>query len=123
MIANKKVVACYIRLSDEDEESAKGRKDESNSVSGQRQIIRNFIGSDILLQGYDIKEYVDDGYTGTNFRRPGYENLMDDAKRGDVGVIIVKDFSRLGRDYLETGNLLERIFPLLQIRFISVNDH
>ena len=123
MIANKKVVACYIRLSDEDEESAKGRKDESNSVSGQRQIIRNFISSDILLQGYDIKEYVDDGYTGTNFRRPGYENLMDDAKRGEVGVIIVKDFSRLGRDYLETGNLLERIFPLLQIRFISVNDH
>ena len=123
MIENKKAIACYIRLSDEDEESAKGRKEESNSVSGQRQIIRSFIRSDIMLRDYEIKEYVDDGFTGTNFRRPGYESLMEDAKRGDVGVIIVKDFSRLGRDYLETGNLLERIFPLMQIRFISVNDH
>ena len=122
MIENKKVIACYIRLSDEDEDSEKGYKDESNSVSAQRQLINSYIGNEPEFKDFGIKEYVDDGYTGTNFRRPGYENLMEDAKRGDIGVIIVKDFSRLGRDHLETGNLLERIFPMLQIRFISVND-
>lgn len=123
MIENKKVIACYIRLSEDDEDTAKGIKDESNSVSAQRQLIRSYIEKEPDFQGYGIKEYVDDGYTGTTFTRPGYEQLMADAKRGDVGVIVVKDFSRLGRDHLETGNLLERIFPLLQIRFISVNDN
>lgn len=122
MIVNKKVVACYIRLSDEDEESEKGFKDESNSVTAQRQLINEYIENESDFKDYDIKEYVDDGYTGTNFKRPSYENLMEDAKRGDIGVVVVKDFSRLGRDHLETGNLLERIFPMLQIRFISVND-
>ncbi len=122
MIENRKVIACYIRLSDEDEESEKGFKDESNSVSVQRQLIRSYIEGDPDFKGYSIKEYVDDGYIGTNFRRPQYKQLMEDAKRGDIGVIIVKDLSRLGRDHLDTGDLLERIFPLLQIRFISVND-
>lgn len=122
MIENKKVIACYIRLSDEDEDTGKGKKDESNSVSGQRQIIRGYIKSRKEFEDYAVKEYVDDGFTGTNFKRPSYERLMEDAKRGDVGIVMVKDFSRLGRDYLETGNLLERIFPLLAIRFISVND-
>lgn len=65
---------------------------------------------------------MDDGYTGTSFGRPGYERLMEDAKHGDIGVIVVKDFSRLRCDHLEIGNLLEWIFPMLRIQFISVND-
>ena len=122
MIENKKVIGCYIRLSDEDDETASGIKDESNSVSAQRQLIRMYIDTECEFRDYRTKEYVDDGYTGTTFTRPGFERMMEDAKRGDIGIIIVKDFSRLGRDHLETGNLLERIFPLLGIRFISVND-
>ena len=123
MIENKKVIACYIRLSEDDEDTAKGIKDESNSVTAQRNLIRGYIKRESDFEGYGVLEYVDDGYTGTTFTRPGYERLMEDAKGGNISVIIVKDFSRLGRDYLETGNLLERIFPLLQIRFISVNDN
>mgnify|MGYP002624514270 FL=1 len=123
MIVNEKVIACYIRLSEDDEDTAKGLKDESNSVTAQRNLIRGYIFRDAELKGYPVREYVDDGYTGTTFTRPGYEKLMDDAKRGEVSIIIVKDLSRLGRDHLETGNLLERIFPLLGIRFISVNDN
>ena len=122
MIENKKVIACYIRLSEDDEETTKGIKDESNSVTSQRNLLRSYIGRDSDFEGYGISEYVDDGFTGTTFTRPGFERMIEDAKRGDIGIIIVKDFSRLGRDHLETGNLLERIFPLLGIRFISVND-
>lgn len=123
MIVNKKVIACYIRLSEDDKDTAKGLKDESNSVSAQRNLIRGYIGRFEEFKEYDITEYVDDGYTGTTFTRPGYEKMMEAAKRGDIGIIIVKDFSRLGRDHLETGELLERIFPILEIRFISVNDN
>lgn len=123
MIVNKNVIACYIRLSEDDADTAKGLKDESNSVTAQRNLIHSYIDRFAEFEGYGIKEYVDDGYTGITFTRPGYEKLMEDAKRGDIGVIIVKGLSRLGRDHLETGNLMERIFPLLGIRFISVNDN
>lgn len=69
-----------------------------------------------------IEEYIDDGYSGTNFNRPSFQRLLKDAKSGSINVIITKDFSRLGRDYLEVGNYLEYIFPILGIRYISVND-
>lgn len=123
MIENKKVIACYIRLSEDDEDTGKGLKDESNSVTSQRKLIRAYIDREDEFSGYGIKEYVDDGFTGTDFNRPGYKRLIEEAKSGNIGIIIVKDFSRLGRDHLETGDLLERIFPLLGIRFISVNDY
>ena len=122
MIEDKKVIGCYIRLSEDDDDTARGLKDESNSVSVQRQLIQMYIDKECGFRDYGIKEYVDDGYTGTTFTRPGFEQMMEDAKKGEIGTIIVKDFSRLGRDHLETGNLLERIFPILGIRFISVND-
>ena len=93
MIVNKKVIACYIRLSEDDKDTAKGLKDESNSVSAQRNLIRGYIGRFEEFKEYDITEYVDDGYTGTTFTRPGYEKMMEAAKRGDIGIIIVKDFS------------------------------
>ena len=68
------------------------------------------------------KEYVDDGVSGTHFKRQGFQQLQDDMKSGEIGCVVVKDFSRFGRDYLEVGFYIEYIFPLLQIRFISIND-
>ena len=116
---NKKT-AVYIRLSDEDENVDGIIKAESNSVAAQRVLIRDYIQRN-GLEG-ETAEYVDDGYSGTNFSRPSFGRMMEDAKNGKISCIIVKDFSRFGRDHLETGNYLERIFPLLGIRFISVND-
>lgn len=115
-----KRTAIYIRLSDEDENIDGNIKAESNSVAAQRILIKDYIQRNSLLG--ETAEYVDDGYSGTNFRRPAFARMMEDAKKGEIACIIVKDFSRFGRDHLETGNYLERIFPLLGIRFISVND-
>ncbi len=118
---NKKT-AIYIRLSDEDDNVDGILKAESNSVAAQRILIRDYMQRNGLSAPSDALEYVDDGFSGTNFQRPAFRRMMDDAKHGEIGCIIVKDFSRFGRDHLETGNYLERIFPLLGIRFISVND-
>ena len=118
---NKKT-AIYIRLSDEDSNVDGIVKAESNSVAAQRLLIRDYMQRNSLPDPADALEYVDDGFSGTSFQRPAFRRMMEDAKRGIIGCIIVKDFSRLGRDHLETGNYLERIFPLLGIRFISVND-
>lgn len=121
-MGNKKT-AIYIRLSDEDSHVDRTVKAESNSVAAQRLLIRDYMQRNSLSAApEDTSEYVDDGFSGTNFQRPAFRRMMDDAKRGEIGCIIVKDFSRFGRDHLETGNYLERIFPLLGIRFISVND-
>lgn len=116
-----KITAVYIRLSDEDGNVDGIVKAESNSVAAQRLLIRDYIQRNFPGQT-ETQEYVDDGFSGTNFQRPSFQRMMADAKRGKIGCIIVKDFSRFGRDHLETGNYLERIFPLLGIRFISVND-
>ncbi len=67
--------------------------------------------------------YIDDGYSGKNFERPGVRQLLEDVKKGQVAGILVKDFSRFGRNHIEVGNLIEKIFPLLDVRFIAVNNH
>ena len=64
-----------------------------------------------------------DGYSGTNFKRPSFERLLEKIKKGEINCVIVKDFSRFGRDYIELGDYLERIFPFMGVRFISINDH
>ncbi len=115
-------IAVYIRLSDEDNNVDGIIKAESNSVAAQRILIRDYMQRNGLPDPAGALEYVDGGFSGTNFQRPAFGRMMDDAKRGKIGCIIVKDFSRFGRDHLETGNYLERIFPLLGIRFISIND-
>lgn len=120
-MGNKKT-AIYIRLSDEDNNVDGIVKAESNSVAAQRILVRDYMQRNNLPAPADALEYVDDGFSGTNFQRPAFRKMMHDAKRGEIACIIVKDFSRFGRDHLETGNYLERIFPLLGIRFISVND-
>lgn len=114
---NEKILACdYLRLSIED-----GDKAESNSITNQRELVHSFLENHPEIQLVD--EYIDDGYTGTNFERPAFQRMMEDAKSGKVNCIIVKDLSRLGRDYIGTGKYLERIFPMMGIRFIAINDH
>lgn len=118
---DKVVIAMYLRLSNEDINKAKS--EESNSISAQRVLLTRHI--EVLMQGqaYSIVEFCDDGYTGTDFNRPGFQAMIEAARSGKIGMIIVKDFSRFGRDYLEVGRYLEYIFPILQIRFVSVNDN
>ena len=109
-------VAAYMRLSKADETA----QTESNSISMQRLLIREYV--DAHFADCQITEYQDDGYTGTHFLRPGIQRLLEDARGGRLDCIVVKDFSRFGRNYLEVGDYLEQIFPFLGIRFISIND-
>jgi DNA invertase Pin-like site-specific DNA recombinase len=118
----KKYIAMYIRLSKEDANIDGEKKSESNSVSAQRKLLSGFVETQDEFKYRELVEYVDDGYSGANFERPSFKRMMDDAREGRIGVIIIKDFSRLGRNHLEVGNYLEKIFPLLKIRIISVND-
>lgn len=105
----------YLRLSRDD-----GDKEESNSITGQRELLRDFIRTRPELREYAIR--IDDGFTGSNFERPSFKKMLEDVKAGCTNCIIVKDLSRFGRNYKETGNYLERIFPFLGVRFIAVND-
>lgn len=109
-------VALYVRLSREDDED----KIESNSVTNQRSLLMEYLKSNDEFVIYDI--YIDDGYSGTDFNRPAFQRLLNDMKDNKFNTIIVKDLSRLGRNYIEVGNYIEQIFPLFKIRFISVND-
>ena len=114
------VVAKYIRLSKEDEDV----KDESNSVTSQNTILDEFVdkkqNENEEFVVYDT--YVDDGYSGTDFDRPAFQRLLEDMKTGKFNTIIIKDLSRLGRNYIEAGNFIEQIFPLFKIRFISISE-
>ena len=115
-------VAIYLRLSKDDGDfsSAEEGKNESNSIHNQRELLRSFLEKHPEMELYD--EYKDDGRTGTNFDRPDFKRMMEDVRSGKVNCIIVKDLSRFGRDYIECGKYIEKIFPQLGIRFISVND-
>ena len=117
------VIAKYIRLSQADQDvMKKENKTESESIAHQRDLIQRYINSHSDLKGCEVREFYDDGYSGTNFKRPSFERLLEQIKKGEIGCVIVKDFSRFGRDYIELGDYLERIFPFLGVRFISVND-
>lgn len=109
-------IAMYLRLSKEDDKI----KSESNSIKMQRLLITDYVQNHFTY--YKLEEFVDDGFTGTNFNRPGMTCLLEKARKGTIDCIIVKDFSRFARDYIELGSYLEQIFPFLNIRFISVND-
>ena len=108
-------VGVYTRLSRED-----GDKEESNSIGNQRDLITNYLKKEKDVKIVDY--YVDDGFTGTNFKRPGFRRLFDDIVTGKINTVIVKDLSRFGRNYIEVGNYLEYTFPLYNIRFIAIND-
>lgn len=118
-----KAVALYLRLSQEDVDLRRNAaKDESNSISAQRSLITRHIDEAPELCNLSRMEFCDDGFSGTNFTRPDFKRMIELAKQGEIGCIVVKDLSRFGRDYLEVGDYLEHIFPFLGIRFISVND-
>lgn len=108
--------AGYIRLSIED-----GNRPGSETLNGQKQMVRSYIETDPTLTLSGL--FCDNGYTGTDFERPAFDQLMDAVRRGEVNCIVVKDLSRFGRNYKETGNYLERLFPFLGVRFIAINDN
>ena len=109
-------VAAYVRLSSDD-----GDKAESNSITNQKSLINLFLKNNADLKLKDF--YIDDGFTGTDFNRPDFQRLLNDIKNGKINAVLVKDLSRLGRNYIEVGNYLEQIFPLYNIRFIAINDN
>lgn len=115
-------IAMYIRLSEEDMNVKRGIADESNSIVNQRSYIQAYVSSDPDLSGLPVIEYADDGFSGSQFDRPAFQRMIEDAQKGKFSIIITKDYSRLGRDYLEIGNYLEYIFPIMDIRYISIND-
>lgn len=113
-IQNKKA-GLYYRLSQEDE-----RAGESLSIENQKKILEKYAHDN----GFEIvDEYIDDGWSGTNFNRPGVQRLLEDAKNGRINVIIVKDLSRFGRNYIEVGQYTDYLFPTYNIRFIAVGDN
>ena len=107
--------AAYVRLSMED-----SGKIDGYSLQNQEALLMEFINSHSDLHLY--KMYVDNGFTGTQFERPAFEEMMQDMRNGIINCIVVKDLSRLGRNYLEAGNYLEQIFPFFKVRFISITD-
>ncbi|WP_455714863.1 recombinase family protein [Anaerosporobacter sp.] len=112
-----------MRLSKEDTNIRSERTDESNSIRTQRLLLHNYISESLDLRGSPVIEYVDDGYSGKNFERPEIKRLLNDARKNKIQCILVKDFSRFGRDYVEVGNYVEKVFPFMGIRFIAVNNH
>ncbi len=111
-------IGIYLRLSREDGDF----ENESNSITNQREYIYNFIKSN-NIECTEIFEYKDDGISGTTFKRQGLTTLLNDTNNGKINCIIVKDLSRFGRNYIETTEYLENIFPILNVRFIAINDN
>ena len=106
----------YLRLSKDDNR----KKNESNSIANQRKMIEAYVAKneDIVL----VDEAIDDGYTGTNYNRPGFDKVLELIEAGKVNCVIVKDLSRMGREYIETGKYIEMTFPEKNVRFIAIND-
>ena len=106
--------ALYMRLSRDDE-----LEGESASISTQKQILRDYANEQGFLV---VDEYVDDGFSGTNFERPSFKRMIEDIEDGKINCVVTKDLSRLGRNYLEAGDYIEKIFPFFGVRFIAVTD-
>ena len=106
----------YLRLSVEDN----GKKD-ADSMENQKNLLMEYVSARPYLMLTDI--YMDNGFTGTDFERPEFNRMLQDARDGRINCIVVKDLSRLGRNYVEAGDFIEKVFPFLGIRFIAVNDH
>ena len=112
--------AVYVRLSKEDEDMTRRRKTESNSISNQKELIFDFLKSKSDIKIVSVR--IDDGYTGTNYDRPAFQLMMDDIKAGLVNCVVVKDLSRFGREYIDAGKYIDRLFPFYGVRLIAVND-
>lgn len=112
-------IAGYYRLSMEDDDI----KEESNSITNQRLLVKKYISQDRELYKYEFCDFYDDGYSGTTVNRPGLQEMLELIKKNEIQVVIVKDISRFSRDYIELGTYIEQIFPFMGIRFISITDH
>lgn len=110
------VIALYIRLSSEDSKVG------SFSIENQKRALHQYADAMEGIPNAEILEFVDNGYSGTNFERPAVQELLDKVREGAVNCIIVKDFTRFGRNSIEVGYFMERVFPLYGVRFISLND-
>ena len=117
LVSNTKVYNCalYCRLSRDDE-----LQGESNSITNQKEILKQY-AKENNLNIYDI--YVDDGISGTTFNRPDFKRMIKDIEDKKVNMVIVKDTSRLGRDYIGFGEYIEKYFPEHQVRFVSITDN
>ena len=115
LMANDFNVGIYIRLSQEDKD--KKYESDSESVINQKELLRGYVKNNNFNL---VKEYVDDGYSGTDFERPGFQNMLEDINNKKINCVIVKDLSRLGRDHVMTGYYIETFFPENNIRFISI---
>lgn len=115
-MSNKIYNACiYARLSRDDDD-----KLESDSITNQKALIRDFLSKHPEI--HVVSEKTDDGYSGVNFDRPAFQEMMDEIRSGKVNCVVVKDLSRFGRNYIEAGNYIERVFPFMGVRFIAIND-
>lgn len=114
----RKKLVVYLRLSKIDSQTF----DESDSITNQRKLLLEYIRSHSDLHVYEIIELVDDGFTGTDMERPSFQQLVELCKTGMVACIIVKDFSRLSRNFIDGGDYIHQVFPVLGVRVISVND-
>ena len=111
-------VAIYIRLSKEDEDKG---FDESESITNQRTLLKEYVEK--LGWEYELIDiYEDSGFTGTNFNRPSFQRMIRDIELGRINMVVTKDLSRLGRDYIETGEYVEKWFPEHDVRYVSVTD-
>ena len=119
----ERILAEYLRLSVEDGDIvSKDAKAESDSISHQRELVTRYIRDKQLYPAVQPLEFVDDGYSGTNFDRPAVKEMLSLVRAGKICCIVVKDLSRFGRNYLEVGDYLEQIFPFMGVRFIAIND-
>ena len=119
----EKFLAEYFRISVEDGDViSDDAKAESDSISHQRELVTRYIRDKQLYPAVQPLEFVDDGYSGTNFDRPAVKEMLSLVREGKICCIIVKDLSRFGRNYLEVGDYLEQIFPFMGVRFIAIND-
>lgn len=98
------------------------KKDESERIINQRQYLNDYLNKNEEFNSFQREEYIDDGYTGTNEKRPSFQRMLEEVKSGKINAIIVKDLSRFMRDYIALGDYLENVFPFLGIRFIAIND-
>lgn len=113
-IYDEKITALYLRLSRDDD-----MEGESNSIQNQKALLVNFAKQNKLK---NIKTFIDDGVSGVTMKRDGFQKLLALVEDGKVSTVIVKDMSRLGRNYLEVGQLTETVFPMNNVRFIAVNN-
>ena len=119
----ERILAEYLRLSVEDGDIvSKDAKAESDSIGHQRDLITRYIREKQIYPFIQPLEFVDDGYSGTNFDRPAVKEMLSLVRAGKICCIVVKDLSRFGRNYLEVGDYLEQIFPFMGVRFIAIND-